>query len=94
MELTTKELEDKIKVTREEMTVYARNAQAEINGIQQALQNKVREAQKTVDNYEGKLQTFVELLNQASPKPETPQEAKGEKSNVVEFPVADSTPVK
>jgi hypothetical protein len=68
MELTAEQLEKDENALRDEIVIYARNAQAEINAIQQALQNKMREAQKHVDNLEGKLEFIQKLRADASPK--------------------------
>jgi len=61
MELSVTELKQKVEELKQEIPLYARNAQAEINSIQQALQNKIRESQKHIDNLEGKLEGYVEL---------------------------------
>lgn len=60
-QLTPEQLDQKIEALKQEIVAYGRTAQAEINGIQQALQNKIREAQKTIDNKEGALATLIEL---------------------------------
>lgn len=67
MELTKESLESKIKETQQEIVTFARSAQDEVNALQQALQVKVRESQKHVDNLEGKLASYQELLSQFAP---------------------------
>jgi len=67
MELTKESLEAKIAATQEEIKDYATKQQAEISQMQQDLQSKVRSAQKGIDNLEGKLSSYQELLAQVQP---------------------------
>lgn len=64
MTLNVPELQAKADSLRREATVYVTSVQAEINQLQQALQAKVREAQKIIDQKEGQINGLEELIKE------------------------------
>ena len=92
MTLSKEDLQNKIKASQEELMVFARNAQAEVNALQGALQTKIRESQKAVDNLDGKIAGYQELLNQLYPETKTDSDNSKQDGKVIEMPA--STPSK
>ena len=66
MTLNVVELQKKREALKAEAIEYAQGAQADINQLQQALQAKVREAQKTIDNKEGQISGLDALIKELS----------------------------
>lgn len=81
MELTKDQIELRIQTLTKELQSYGRTVQEEINAMQGALQNKVREAQKHIDNLEGKIWALVDLKGELYPEPK-----KDEPKNIVALP--------
>lgn len=80
MTLDVEELQKKFDTLKDEAIQYAQGMQVEINQMQQAMQAKVREAQKTIDNKEGQLAGLESLIKElgGDPKLEVlPKESAG-----------------
>lgn len=80
MTLNVEELQKKSESLKADAIKYAQEAQSEINQLQQALQAKVREAQKTIDNKEGQITGLEALIKELGGDPQlevVPKESAG-----------------
>jgi hypothetical protein len=69
MQLNVEELLNKTDVLRKEIVEYAASVQEDINKLQQDLQAKVREAQRTVDQKQGQLSALEDLIKEMGGAP-------------------------
>ena len=85
MELNREELKKRAEAIKAGIIKFVQTAQGEINALQAQLQDKIRDAQKHVDQQEGKLAGLNEVIGPDEKPP-------GKPSNVIALPDRSKSP--
>lgn len=80
MELTSEQIDKKVAAKAKELQDFGNQLQIEVNRDQTALQNKVRNGQKRLDNLEGEIAALISLKQELYPPAPQPEK------KVVPFP--------